>query len=234
MNSDKIITIFGSCRQHSIKNHFTVMNIQECLGYPHYSKETIQEIKLLKNLLNYNDLPHCFRTDLLNRKSLSITPEQLSGLRDEFINTDVFIIEIASRISYEYEGKYTPYAVIDPQYNIPFRNDIKICYQSDQEIENDIIEIIKLLAPKPVIIISHICSYSHGKRYELAKLLENICLRHHIVFYNPSVLTESHKYSDLYVPESVLAHYTDYGHNIVSLEYKKLIDNVLNSTSNFM
>lgn len=224
INLNKLITIFGSCRQYSINKQFATTSIQEGVTYPHYTKEVLQTVKFLKNIDNYDNLNYCFRTEILNRSRF--TDEQINKFREEFDRTDVFVIEIASRIAYEYNNTYIHHIASEEKYNVPIRNDIKIRDQTDEEIENDINEIISLLSPKPIIIVSHICTYSTGKRYELTKLLQKICEKKNISFFNPSVLLEKYSLNDLFINENVLTHYTEFGHNIVSLEYKRLIDNI--------
>ena len=47
---NKIVTIFGSCRQYSIKEIYKCTDIQEEISYPHYTKEVLQIIDYLKNI----------------------------------------------------------------------------------------------------------------------------------------------------------------------------------------
>ena len=102
-----LITIFGSCRQTCINSHTNVSNILYELNYPHYSKEILQEIKYLK----YRNIPdsltkYCFRDGLLSNCRIEISNEKYNRLKTQFDNTSIFLIEIASRISYKWNNLY--------------------------------------------------------------------------------------------------------------------------------
>lgn len=42
------ITVLGSCRQYSLREDYSVTNIQEDISYPHYTKEILQVINFCK------------------------------------------------------------------------------------------------------------------------------------------------------------------------------------------
>jgi len=118
----KKITIFGSCRQYSIKDNYKISSIQEELTYPHYSNEILQAINYCKyNNIKNEYTKYCFRTGLLLNKNIVF-----DNLKKEFIDTDIFIIEIASRISYKWNDLYLHHIAIDNKYNFPEINNIKI------------------------------------------------------------------------------------------------------------
>jgi hypothetical protein len=96
-NSMKV-SIFGSCRQDSIAKNFKVTQIRDGLTYPHYTKEIIQAINYIKSkgLVCPKNLS-VFRNIQLGRKVLSV-----NSLYKQFTTTDLFVVEIASRISYEF------------------------------------------------------------------------------------------------------------------------------------
>ena len=210
----KKISIFGSCRQYSIKDYYEITNIQENLTYPHYSNEIIQAIKYCKyeNYIKNNNTKYCFRTGLLLNKNIDF------NFKKEFENTDIFVIEIASRISYKWNNLYLHHIAIDNKYNFPYINDVEIVDETDEEIENNILLIKNLLHPKKIIIISHFCTYNYGKRYELIKLLENITQKYNIPFYNPSILLQKYSKEQLFVDEKVISHYTEFGMKIIKEE----------------
>lgn len=99
---------------------------------------------------------------------------------------------------------------------------------SDQEIEEDLLQIRSLLQPKPFLVVSHITTYEHGKRYELVKLLENLCEKHQIPFFNPATFLREYSFEQVFEHEKVLAHYTSYGHEIIGKHYKRLIEDLIN------
>ena len=87
--------------------------------------------------------------------------------------------------------------------------------QSDEEIENDILEIQKLFYPKKIIIISHYNSKINGEyfttRNNLINLLDSICKKYNIPFINPTNVLSG--YSQEQVITSDLGHYTEFGIN---------------------
>ncbi len=213
------ITTFGSCRQHPISKYFEVSNIQESLTYPHYTKEILQAIRYCKC---EQDIPPeitkvCFRTGLLTKSAISV--EQLYY---DFHTTDFFVIEIASRLCYEWNGYYMHHIAEEAQY---FTNhkDVQVRELTDQEIEQDLLEIRDALAPKPFLVVSHIATYESGKRKQLVDLLQTLTNKYSIPFLNPACLLKFHTVEQLFVPEKVLAHYTDFGKECVAKLYKESI-----------
>lgn len=223
-----LITILGSCRQSPISSYFPVTSIRDTLNYPHYTKEILQEIKYLKyRSLSSNATQYCFRDSLLKKCSSTIDDQKFLGLQLEFFNTDIFLIEIASRISYEWNDVYLHHIAEEPEYSFPARREIKKRLISDDEIEADILEIRKELYPKKFIVISHFSTYERGARYELIKILESICNKLEIPFINQSKILEKGGVEELLVSEPVLSHYTDKGNRfageILQKEVMKLL-----------
>jgi hypothetical protein len=110
----------------------------------------------------------------------------------------------------------------DEQYGFHSRNNIIRKDMTDEEIEDDIIQIKNELYPKPFIIISHFSTYETGKRYELTQLLRKICEKMNIPFLNQSDIVKEHGINIL-VNEPVLSHYNEEGTRIVA---KKLFDKI--------
>jgi len=221
------LTILGSCRQQPIKSIFTsshndcseecvIINtsqIQDELNYPHYTKEILQQIRYLK----YQNIPeeytkYCFRSGLLFHNT--IDDNKYNILKNQFDNTTFFLIEIASRISYKWNELYLHHIEEEDQYGFYDRNNILKYDLTDEEIEEDIIQIKNELYPKPFIIISHFATYNSGKRYELILLLENICNKLHIPFLNQTDIIN--KYGiHIIQNERTLSHYTEEGKKYV-------------------
>ena len=222
----KIVTVFGSCRQLSISDTYTVTNIQEELTYPHYTKEILQAIQFCKGIssITEEDSAICFRTCILKNKGIT-----WYQCKEEFDMTDVFVIEIASRISYEYKNLYLHHIQADPTSTWKEKDNITIRDLNDDEIEEDIVSIVKLLHPKPVLIVSHFSTYANSKRSILASLLERICLKLNIPFINPSILLCDYTASQLFESEKTLNHYTPFGHSVISQKYKECIDALVDS-----
>jgi hypothetical protein len=216
------ITIYGSCRQNSIGKHYNITSIQEELTYPHYTKEIIQAIEYCKGIsvINKNDTRYCFRTGILQNREI-----EYNNLLLEFEKTDLFVLEIASRISYEWKGLYVHHILTEEQYGFYDRDNILQRVLSDEEIDKDICRIKELLYPKKILIVSHIYTREYGKRYELVKLLERLCIKYDIPFLSPSEYLNQ-EVQEVYQNESTLAHFTDYGKDIMSRVYKRIIDDV--------
>jgi hypothetical protein len=176
------ITILGSCRQDSLNKNYNITSIKNEISYPHYTKEIIEVINFCKfGNINPEETLKIFRTPGLTKRPIIFS----DSLKKEFESSDIFIIEIASKIAYKYKDKYVHHIFYDdPAYNNETKNSINIEILSDEEIEKDIIEIKKLLN-KPIIIVSHLVSYNSGSRYELAELLRIICNKYNILFINP-------------------------------------------------
>ena len=214
------ITLFGTCRLNKINNNNNLNNI---ITYTHSTKEVIQYIKFLKSELiipmPYNQL--CFRTAIVNNTYINYN-EIYNKL---FIETDIFIIEICSNKKYIHNNFYLHHLCVDKRFselnsNTPIEiiNNHIIEKQSDEEIENDILEIQKMLYPKKIIIVSHYNSKKNGEyinsRNHLINLLDTICKKHNIPFVNPTNVLSN--YNQMYVMDKDLGHYTDIGMNIFS------------------
>ena len=221
------ITLFGTCRLNNIHNHNGLNNL---INYSHSTKEVIQFINFLKGELSipnpYNKL--CFRTAICDNKFIDYN----DTYNKLFINTDIFIIEICSNKKYIHNGFFLHHLCVDKRFsgynkNTPHEilNNFIIEKQSDEEIENDILEIQKMLYPKKIIIVSHYNSKQNGEymnaRNNLIDLLDRICKKYDIPFINPTTILAN--YTQEQVMTSDLGHYTDFGIN----EFTNYINNFL-------
>ena len=211
------ITLFGTCRLNNIHNHNGLNNL---INYSHSTKEIIQFINFLKGELSipnpYNKL--CFRTAICDNKFIDYN----DTYNKLFINTDIFIIEICSNKKYIHNGFFLHHLCVDKRFsdynkNTPHEilNNFIIEKQSDEEIENDILEIQKMLYPKKIIIVSHYNSKQNGEyinsRNNLINLLDSICKKYDIPFINPTIVLSN--YTQEQVITDDLGHYTDFGLN---------------------
>jgi hypothetical protein len=225
-----IVTIFGSCRQ-VMPSEFISTSIQNNLTYPHYSKEVLQAIKFCKNLFDIPSIitKSIFRTGILENKLL-----YSEDFIKEFNKTDIFIIEIASRICYDYKGFYAHHIISEPSYNTGINDldSLKIYDLTDEEIEKDIIEIKNLIYPKPLILCGHIYTRKYGKRYELILLLKRLSNKYAIPFFDPVEQLAGIELSDAFnLQENVLAHFTDYGKKIISERYRHFILDIFSTNT---
>jgi hypothetical protein len=142
----------------------------------------------------------------------------------EYNESDVVVIEIASRIVYKWNNIYVHHILTESEYGFDRRDQIIQYIQSDEEIEQDLLKIKTLVYPKKLLVISHIYTYNYGKRYNLIRLLEQLCLQYNITFLSPSEYINTE--NDVYENESVLSHYTKNGHRIIGTLYKNTIENM--------
>lgn len=214
------VTILGSCRQDSLYNYYNITNIKNNLTYPHYSKEIVQAIEFCKGI---STIPHTLTSSIFRSGILGRSPIYASQFTDEFNTSDFFVIEIASRISYEYKGFYAHHILTESQYGCHDRSTILIRDLTDEEIEADLLRMKELLSPKPFIIVTHICTRPSGKRYELVQLLRRLCTKHNIPLFDPCEETKEYPPDILYMKEDTLAHYTQEGHTIIGKKYNSFI-----------
>ena len=153
------ITLFGTCRLLGIENYFQCTDIHSAVSYVHSTKEIIQLIKFLKG----ETIPHpinryCFRAGIIEKRDIVHSDELL----DAFNNTDLFVVEISSTKTYRYKKYYVHHLAVDKR--LEFYKDTPaeiekntiIAQQNNNEIENDLDEIRKLLKPKKILVVSHI------------------------------------------------------------------------------
>ena len=227
------ITVLGSCRQWPIANHFSTSSIQMTLNFPHYTKEILQQILYLK----YRNIPdeytnYCFRHGLLNYCTKGVDDSMYSSLKEEFDKTTTFVIEIASRISYEWNGLYLHHISTEEQYNFYDRNNITIRDLTNEEIEEDLIKIRDELYPKKILIVSHFSTYNHGKRYELIQLLQHLTTKLDLPFLNQTNMIEKHGANNILHDEYVLTHYNDNGNYHVGLWLADKIREMIHNETN--
>ena len=144
----------------------------------------------------------------------------------EFNETDVFVIEIPSKTSYEHNGRFVHQVLHERN----IKSDIIIRELSDEEIEEDIIKMREELNNKPFIIVSHISTIDDdNKRNQLVVLLEKICTKHHIPFIHPmkELTKRGHNIHQLVMPEYRLNHYNDAGHDKISEVYDDFIHQIM-------
>jgi hypothetical protein len=219
------ITILGSCRQDSIYNLYPVTSIRNNLSYPHYTKEIIEVIEFCSKKKRYPtaDTIYIFRSAILDRKVMN--PNLFFK---EFNETDLFVLEICSRKAYTYNGYYVHHILSETNYGFTDIQNIKVYHQTDKEIEEDILKMKELLSPKPFFIIGHICTYSHGSRYELIQLLKKLCEKYNIPFFNTMEELQGYSIDSLYEKDNKLIHYTQFGHTVFRQKYKEFIDKYYN------
>ena len=219
-----LITIFGSCRQDSLYNLYPITSIKNSLTYTHYTKEIIQAIKYCKESTRDLDEVIYFRASLINNKLPT------KSFKKEFENTDIFVLEIASRIAYQYKDTYIHHEAYDnPIYRNLLSEAVTVKELTDEEIESDLLEIRDLLHPKKVIVVTHIDTKKIGTRSDLVNLLKKLCAKIGIPLIDPSILLENYSENVLFKKNDSARHYTDYGHSRIKLIYEEAINELINS-----
>ncbi len=215
------VSVFGSCRQDSISRNFTVSAVKDALTYPHYTKEILQAIRYCKGIFPHDNsmTQYCFRTGILEKRPILCQ----SFLQKEFEESAVVVVEIASRLCYEWNGLYVHHILTEEPYGFHDRANIQIRSLSDTEIAEDLLAIQDLVFPKKLVVVSHIHTRTSGKRYELIQLLETLTTNLQIPFINPSVALAQYSTAEIYVDEPLLSHYTPFGHTCISQVYKSVI-----------
>jgi hypothetical protein len=165
----------------------------------------------------------CFRSGVLNKKPI----QNHQHLIEQFNNTDIFLVEIASRLQYKWNGFYLHHILSEESYNFYDRENIEISDLTDNEIEEDLLKIRDLLSPKPFIVVSHFYTRESGKRYELVQLLRSLTTKHNIPFIDPMDFLSQYDPRIIFEIEPVLSHYTNFGHKLISQVYKDKIDQVM-------
>jgi len=214
----------GSCRQDSLDKYFETFHVNKKISYAHYSKEVLEVIKFCKfGNISPDETLYMFRSAMLNKEPIIYR----DLLTQNFNMGDIFVIEIASNKTYEYNNRYLHHIAIDTAENEDVRNNIINRIQTKEEIEEDIIE-IKNILKKPLVIISHIVTFQEGSRFELSEWLKDICNRNNIVFINPVEELENRNIDlqNTFIQEDKLAHYSEYGHNEIGKIYHDIISNI--------
>lgn len=167
-----------------------------------------------------HETKECFRTPILNKKKLFF-----EDVKDDYMTTDLFIVEVASRIAYRFKGKYVHHILYD--YYPENQKIIQQEFLSDQEIIDDILK-MKQELHAPLIIVGHIVTYERGARYDLLKLLERTCEKYQIPFIDPAkeIAEEGFDINELVLKDKVIMNYNDAGHIIMRKIYKKFINRI--------
>lgn len=215
-----MFSLFGSCRIHNVPNN-NYLNMD--LTFTHNTKEVIQFIHFLKC---EKEMPEpydrlCFRTplDLWWKHGVKLNDDH----KERFKQMKVCIIEICSRKKYIHNGYYLHHLAVDtrlkphdltPEY---IKKECQIIKQTDQEIEEDIEEIRKLIYPSKLVIVSHYNAKLNGEpipdRDSLINLLKNICDRKNIPFINPTEVLKDLTQEQALHPD--LGHYNEIAQTIM-------------------
>lgn len=218
-----VVTVFGSCRQDSIYKYYDVTGIRDGLTYPHYTKEIIQAINYCKNA--GTKLPiWAFRNPQIGKKLSS-----RKSLQRDFNRTNIFVIEVASRLEYIHKGIYIHHELFDNDETVskvgfPSKGEIERREQTPEELLVDLQTIVDLLDGRRVVFSCHINTRERGSRAELTSEIIEFCTQRNIPIFVPAEMLEFYSQSDLFVDEPVLSHFTEFGHRIAGFRFRETID----------
>ena len=219
------ITIFGTCRLDSLSNYNN--RIKNEISYTYYTKEILEVIKFIKyNHISCEETITTFRTPIMNK-----TPIYANNFQGMIETTDVFVIEICCKKTYKYNNLFVHSGLCDYS-NDWISQQIIINEQSNEEIENDILEIIHELNTRKIIIVGHIVTDDKSERYKLSQLLENICFKYNLLFINPvaEIVKKGYNINQLVDHhEKTILHYNENGHMVMNEIYNEYINKCYNN-----
>ncbi|MBX2884829.1 MAG: hypothetical protein KTR32_33045 [Granulosicoccus sp.] len=216
-----MITSLGSCRCDVPGSNL----INSRISYTHTTKEALQLIRFLKGEITI-EKPYsrfCFRTPII-----TINPDYYFSLTDEFQemfrNSKVIILEICSRKKYIHNSHYLHHLCVDKRFakfnrHTPkeILDNYKIELQTDEEIEQDILEIQRQIGSKKLIVVSHYNSLMNNSpipsREHLINSVTALAQKHSIPFVNPKTVFEGLTQEEVVTKD--LGHYTPLGVEIM-------------------
>jgi hypothetical protein len=108
-------------------------------------------------------------------------------------------------------------------------DNVKCIRQTRDEIENDILEIKKLLEPRKILFVTHYNSKYNGEyiesRNNLIITVREICEKYKIPVINPTEILKDYKQEDIMTED--LGHYTPLG----ASKFSEYINNYLSDFS---
>ena len=232
MKSGKsVITIFGSCRQDSLYETFAVTRIREELTYTHYIEETIQAALYCKDL--EKEVKHfgAFRNDLLGKRRLN-----RKALRKDFLATDVFVVEVASLLEYEYEGSYFHHEAFDSA-ELASRVDLESKVQINrtkskiEETKGKLDRLFQIIPKNKTVLVSHISTRSDSDRWKLNRAVSEYATENEIEYFDPSEILDLWPLELICNIEPVISHFTTIGHEIVRDRLSQHIYRITSSSS---
>ncbi len=216
-----VVTIFGSCRQDSLYEHFNVTRIRDGLTYPHYIEETIQAAKFCSDLSYEIESPFAFRNDILN-----IRRRSRRSLQRDFNRTDVFVVEIASLIEYKHSEIYCHHEAINFLNAAKETREIPVILENRHkihEVEEKLDRLFSVLPREKTVIISHIATRSNSLRSQLNDALRAYSKKNAVVFFDPSETLSIWPIEKMCELEPVISHFTQFGHKVVGGRLRELI-----------
>ena len=214
-----VVTVLGCCRQDSIYSRYEVTGIREGLNYTHYPREAVEVVKTLSGESGW-DPEIRFRNAQIGQVLAS-----QEDLQRDFRRTDVFVVEAASRICYtDDKGRaYHHLIADDPKLRVRYPT-VSVCELTTAEIESDLLQLSQLVAPRPMVLVSHVVTRDHGPRVQLKEEIREIARRMDVPFVEPLSGISLGERRSFVEDEVVISHLTRRGHAIAREQYREAID----------
>jgi len=187
----------------------------------------LQEIKVIHNELSisedkYNLIYYSlYKQDIINNKT-----KFYSDLYNKFVKSDFILIELTTIKTILCDNIYVD--IIQSRRNNS--ENVKLYYKDDEIIfEKNIIKLIEFVKSKKkkIFIIGHIYSNKWKvkkleRRIILNQILEKVCNKFNVKFFNPSILLDKYSEKELLIDSS---HYTKKGTKVYGNTLMKLLNN---------
>ena len=212
------ITLFGTCRINGIRDN---NNLNNLINYTHSTKEVLQQIRFLlgEQLFPSPFDQLCFRTGIVENRPIVHNSEVFQIFKE----STTCVVEICSDKKYMYDDFLLHHLCVDKRcqehtVNTPaaILDGFRCVKQTPDEIENDIVEIKRLLEPRAIILVTHYNSKLNGEyiesRSSLITLLQKIAKKYNIPVINPSTVLKQYTQTQVMTPD--LGHYTRFGFSV--------------------
>jgi len=154
------VALFGTCRLAGIRRHFDCTDFDDAISFVHSTKEIIQLMKFITGQIEIPEAlnPFCFRTGILNRQPVAWSDRFLQ----QFNEADLFVIEICAMKKYLLQGYYLHHLAVDDRHDFYRKTpeyilqETVVQYQDRQEIKKDMMEMMELVHPRKILLVSHI------------------------------------------------------------------------------
>lgn len=214
------ITIFGCCRQDPLYKLYDITPIRNRLTYTHYGQEILQAISFCKNPTDEKiKNSFMFRSFILNPKKRP----KINWTR-HFYNTDLFVVELASRKSHFLNGVWLHEAYRDPSYAFSTPDAVVIEEANADKINQMVTRIIEELRPKKVMFVTHVYTHECQHRKVLASEIKHACAKFNVPVFDPVEQFGGQNIIKKYLlKEDIIAHYSSEGNDLLQNYYENFI-----------
>jgi len=211
-----LIKCFGSCRLEPLHNNFNLgsLDINKSIMYSWSTKEILMGINYLKNNNSINNY-------IGPTKYFGFLENQQNILKYEFLKANAFIIEISSNKAFKCKDKRF-WRDFETNYN-----GLQVYEIDREETKKDMIDIINQLYPRPVLFVTHICTFNYGDRFKYKEIIIDVAKEIGANYFDPSEVFMGYNSNTLLLDKD---HLTDFAKDILSEEYKKIVNKVFKTS----